>query len=74
MAKIIKIAKYVKTPRVEARPAFQRRPAKPGLYLLALRSHTASAQSSQQRRKLVITIDSTGADRGLPKPVKITHI
>ncbi len=73
LAKTIKIAKYVKTPRVESRPPAQRRPTKPGLYLLELRSHVAGTQSPLPRRKLVITIDPTGGERGLPKPIKITH-
>jgi len=73
MAKIIKFAKYVKTPREESRPLNQRRPAKPGLYLLELRSHAAGTQSPLPRRKLVITIDPTGGEWGLPKPIKITH-
>ncbi len=73
MAKIIKIAKFVKTPRIEGRPLPQRRPTKPGLYLLELRSHAAAAQSPLPKRKLVITIDPTGGEFGHPKPIKITH-
>jgi len=73
MAKMIKIAKYVKPPRVEGRPLIQRRPAKPGLYLLELRSHMATSQSSLPKRKLVITIDPNGGELALPKPIKITH-
>lgn len=73
MAKTIKIAKYMKTPRVEVRPLAPRRPAKPGLYLLELRSHMAGAQSPVPKRKLVITIDPSGGEFGLPKPIKITH-
>lgn len=73
MAKTIKIAKYMKTPRIEARPLSQRRPANPGLYLLELRSHAAGTQSPLPKRKLVITIDLSGGERGLPKPIKITH-
>lgn len=73
MAKTIKIAKYMKAPRVEARPLAPRRLAKPGLYLLELRSHMAGTQSPVPKRKLVITIDPSGGEFGLPKPIKITH-
>lgn len=74
MAKTIKIEKYIKPPRIEARPLLgQRRPAKPGLYLLELRSHAAVTQSPLAKRKLVITIDLSDGERNLPKPIKITH-
>jgi hypothetical protein len=73
MAKTLKIAKYIKTPRVEGRPFIQQRPAKPGLYLLELRSHVAGNQSPLPKRKLVVTIDLSGGESGLPKPIKITH-
>ena len=72
MAKTIKIAKFVKTPEIESRMLAQRRPARPGLYLLELRSH-AAAQSSVPKRKLVITIDPEGGESGNPKPIKIRH-
>lgn len=73
MAKTNKIARYVKGPRELETP--NRAPhAKPtALYLLALRSHHAAAQSPLPRRKLVITIDTGNAVDRLPKPVKITH-
>jgi hypothetical protein len=73
MAKTIKIAKYMKTPRIEGRPFIQQRPAKPGLYLLELRSHAAGNHSPLPKRKLVVTIDLSGGESGLPKPIKITH-
>ncbi len=73
MAKTIKIAKYMKIPRVEGRPFIQRRPVKPGLYLLELRSHAAGTQSPLPKRKLVITIDLSSGESDLPKPIKITH-
>lgn len=73
MAKTIKIAKFVKPPRVEDRSPVERRPSKPGLYLLELRSHGASLHSQLPKRKLVITIDSNGGELGHPKAVKITH-
>lgn len=73
MAKTIKIAKFVKAPQIEGRPLTPRRAAKPGLYLLELRSHAAAAQTSVPKRKLVITIDPNGGEFGNPKPIKIRH-
>ena len=74
MAKTVKLANYVKPPRVADRLAPRRGAAKPaGLYLLELRSHAAQAQSELYRRKVVIPVDLKGSPDGFPEPVKITH-
>jgi hypothetical protein len=76
MATKIKIARYVNGTRPLNRPAPPQSAAKAvGLYLLALRSHLASAQAPAPKRKfkLNIPIQAMESGEGIPEPVKINH-
>jgi hypothetical protein len=73
VAKTNKIAKYLKAAQVAPPGVFREAHARPGLYLLELRSHVAVA-STLHKRKLVITVNPEYGPDCLPKVVKITHV
>jgi hypothetical protein len=72
----IKIARIATSVRPLSRPAPPSATAKlAGLYLLALRSHLAQAQTVVPRPKFKLTIPIASAQKGdgVPEAVKISH-
>ncbi|HZV35189.1 MAG TPA: hypothetical protein VFB72_11505 [Verrucomicrobiae bacterium] len=66
-----KIARHLKAAQMAQTGSFRDAPARPGLYLLELRSHHADALPLH-RRRLIIPVRF--AAESLPKIIKITHV
>jgi hypothetical protein len=72
MTKTNKAVRQVPAVKALDRPVNRGSQSKPtGLYLLALRSHHAAAQSPVPRRKLAVTVETSKSSDGLAKPIKI---
>lgn len=74
MGNKLRTAKFVKAACLREPPPVPRPSHKlSGLYLLALRTHMAHAQTMKSWRRIDIFSDPHTGEDGIPEPVLITH-